>query len=67
MRVNIKDQYIDEFESFISSLPKDAITIKKSLDDEITQRISDYQSGKMKTTTFGTGLNDIRDKLTLQC
>jgi len=27
MRVNIKDQYLDRFEDFISSLPTDAIEI----------------------------------------
>ena len=67
MRVSIKDQYIDKFEDFMDSLPKDAITIKKSLDEEINQRVDDYRNGKMKTTPFGTGLETIREKLVAQC
>ena len=66
MRVSIKDQYVDRFEDFMDSLPKDAITIKKSLNDEINQRVSDYRSGKMKTVPFGTGLDRIREKLVSQ-
>ncbi len=66
MKASIKDQYIDKFEDFKNSLPKDTITIKKSLDDEIIQRVNDYRSDKMKTVPFGTGLDRIREELVSQ-
>jgi len=66
MRVEIKDQYMDKFEELINTLPKDAVIIKKSLDEEINQRVSDYRSGKIKTTPFMDGLEDIRENLVSQ-
>ena len=66
MRVSVKDQYLDRFEDFISSLPKDAITIKRTLDEEIQHRVDEYRSGKMKTTPFMEGLDEIREKLVSQ-
>jgi hypothetical protein len=63
MRVKIKDQYIDRFEDFIDTLPKDAITIKRSLDEEIQRRVSNYKNGKMKTTPFMEDLDEIRESL----
>jgi len=66
MTVNIKEQYLPEFENFIKTLPKDAIEIKKSLDEEILKRSQEYRSGKMKTVPFGTGLDRIREKLVSQ-
>jgi predicted molibdopterin-dependent oxidoreductase YjgC len=66
MKIDIKDQYLDKFEDFINSLPKDAVVVKKSLDDEINQRVDEYKSGTMKTVPFGTGLDKIRKKLESQ-
>jgi len=66
MRVEIKDQYMDKFEELINTLPKDAVIIKKSLDEEINQRVSDYRNGKMQTTPFMDGLEDIRENLVSQ-
>ncbi len=66
MKVSIKEQYLPEFENFIKTLPDDAITIKKSLDEEILKRSQEYRSGKMKTVPFGTGLDRIREKLVSQ-
>ena len=66
MKVSIKEQYLPEFEKFIKSLPTDAITVKKSLDEEILKRSQEYRSGKMKTVPFGTGLDRIREKLVSQ-
>ena len=66
MRISIKEQYIHKFEEFMNSLPKDAIEIKKSLDEEVNQRVDDYRNGKMKTVPFGTGLSTIREKLVSQ-
>ena len=63
MRVSIKDDYIDKFNDFISTLPNDAITVQKSLDEEIQKRVDEYRSGKMKTTPFMEGLDEIRKSL----
>ena len=63
MRVSIKDQYVDKFEDFIGTLPKDAVTVKKSLNEEIQRRVDEYRSGKMKTTPFMEGLDEIRESL----
>jgi len=66
MKINIKEEYLPEFEKFIKTLPNDAIEIKKSLDEEINKRSQEYRSGKMKTTPFGTGFDRIREKLVSQ-
>lgn len=66
MKVSIKEEYLPEFENFIRTLPTDAITVKKSLDEEILKRSQEYRSGKMKTVPFGTGLDRIREKLVSQ-
>ena len=66
MMLNIKDNYVHQFENFINSLPKDAIEIKNSLDMEIANRISDYKAKIVKTTSFENGLNSIREKLVSQ-
>ena len=63
MKVSVKDQYLDRFEDLIATLPKDAVTIKKSLDEEIKRRVDEYRSGKMKTTLFMEGLDEIRESL----
>ncbi|MFZ2891091.1 hypothetical protein [Sulfuricurvum sp.] len=63
MRISIKDQYMPEFEKFLKTLPDDAIEIKNSLDDEINKRVEEYRSGKMKTTPFMDGLDEIRASL----
>jgi hypothetical protein len=56
MKIDIKEQYLDKFEDFINSLPKDAVIVKKSLDDEINQRVDEYKSGTMKTVPLVLGL-----------
>ncbi|MDX9742919.1 MAG: hypothetical protein RBT59_03805 [Arcobacteraceae bacterium] len=66
MKVSIKEEYLPEFENFIKTLPTDAVTVKKSLDEEILKRSQEYRSGKMKTVPFGTGLDRIREKLVSQ-
>ena len=66
MMLNVKDKYIHQLESFVNSLPKDAIEIKNSLDVEIANRISDYQKNKSESMAFENGLNSIREKLVSQ-
>ena len=63
MKVSIKDDYLEKFNDFINTLPPDAVTVKKSLDEEIQKRVDEYRSGKMKTTPFMEGLNEIRESL----
>ena len=66
MKINIKDQYVKQLETFIQSLPEDAIEIKNSLDEEISKRVNDYKNGDLKTVAFGTGLESIRERLSVQ-
>jgi hypothetical protein len=66
MKIDIKEQYLDKFIDFINSLPKDAVVVKKSLDDEINKRVDEYKSCTMKTVPFCTGLDEIRKKLESQ-
>ena len=66
MRINIQDQYVEQLETFIKSLPKNAVEIKSSLDEEISQRINDYKNGDLQTVAFGTGFDSIREKLLAQ-
>ena len=66
MMLNVKDKYMHQLESFVNSLPKDAIEIKKSLDMEIANRISDYQNNKSASVSSENGLNSIREKLVSQ-
>ncbi len=66
MILNIDEKYISKLENFIASLPEGAVEVKNSLDDEITKRVLEYRSGKMKTTPFMNGLDSIREKLVSQ-
>lgn len=63
MKVTIKDEYLEQFEQILKSLPKNAVEVKKSLDEEIKKRSQEYRSGKMQTEPFGTGLDEIRERL----
>ena len=47
----------------LKTLPKDAVEVKKSLDEEIKKDHLEYRSGKMETEPFGTGLDEIRERL----
>ena len=64
--IDIKEQYVDKFEDFIKSLPKDAVVVKKSLDDKINKRVHEYKNGNMKTVPFSTGFDRIKKKLESQ-
>lgn len=64
--INIKEQYLPDFEKFVKTLPDDAIEVKKPLDEEIQKRSQEYRDGKMKTVTYGTGLERIKEKLISQ-
>lgn len=61
--INIKDQYLEQLETFINSLPKNAVELKSSLDIELSNRIDDYRNNKVKTVSFDSGLDRIRSKL----
>ena len=66
MMLNVDDKYVSEVENFIASLPKGAVELKNSLDDEIAKRVAEYRSGQMQTTPFMDGLDSIREKLVSQ-
>ena len=38
MKLTIKDEYLEQFEQMLKTLPKDAVEVKKSLDEEIKKR-----------------------------
>ncbi|MEA3552836.1 MAG: hypothetical protein U9R39_00385 [Campylobacterota bacterium] len=63
MKVTVKDEYIEQFEEAIKTLPNDAVDVKKSLDEEIRKRSNEYRSGKMETTPFMEGLDEIKKSL----
>ena len=63
MNIDIKEQYLDAFDKFINSLPKDAIKVKTSLNEEINKRIEEYRSGKMETLPHDEIWNRIEKKL----
>jgi len=63
MMLNIKDQYVEQLEIFISSLPKNAVELKNSLDIELSNRIDNYRNNKTQTVPFDSGLDLIRSKL----
>lgn len=63
MMLNVKEKYVQQLESFVNSLPKDAIEIKKSLDSEIASRISDYVNNETSSIPFENGLSSMREKL----
>lgn len=66
IRINIKHQYLSQFDTLLKSLPADAIEVKKSIDDEINKRVEDYKSGEMKTVPFGIRLDKLKEKLESQ-
>jgi hypothetical protein len=64
--IRVNDQYQKEFETFIQSLPKGAVTlspVKKSLGDELEKRVESYRDGSMNTMPFNEGLNSFREKI----
>ena len=63
INLDIKDQYLSNFENFIKSLPKDAIKIQNSLDKEIETRVKEYQSGKMETISHEKMWESINQEL----
>jgi division protein CdvB (Snf7/Vps24/ESCRT-III family) len=63
MQISIKDQYLEQFNKLMKSLPKDAVVIKKSLDEEVNKRVEEYRNGEMETAPFGTGFDKIRENL----
>jgi len=58
MKVNIKDQYIDRFDDFISSLPKDAIKIDTIDEHSITKEQAKQKVQKaIKNISSNQGLD----------
>ena len=64
--LKVEQKYMDQFHELISQLPQDAVMltpIKNSLSEEVEKRIERYKRGKMDTTPFSEGLNNIREGL----
>lgn len=66
MIMDIKEQYMTKFEEFLKSLPSDAVTIKNSLDEEITKRVDEYKNDSAKSIPFNQNLSSMREKLVSQ-
>ena len=66
MTLKIDDKYLPKLESFIASLPKGAVEMRGSLDEEIMERVEQYENGQMKTTPFTDGLHTIKERLLSQ-
>ncbi len=66
MMLKVDDRYITKFEQLIASLPKGAVEITSSLDNEITKRVTEYRNGSMQTTPFMEDLESIREKLVVK-
>lgn len=61
--MDIKEQYLDQFEHFIKSLPRDAVVLKRSLDEEIQKRVLEYKKNNSQTIPFDKNFSDLRTKL----
>ncbi len=70
VQIDIKEQYIDELNDFMNSLPSDAMNksliVKKNLDMEVKKRVEEYQAGNLATIPFAENLGDIREKIVSQ-
>ena len=60
MRVEIKDQYMDKFQKFIKTLPKDAIEINSITDNSIS-----FEQAKEKVQNAINNINSSKS-LTLE-
>ncbi len=58
INIDIKDEYLDSFYNYVDSMPKGAIVIPTSLDDEIIKRVNQYKKDKSKSVSFSSGLDE---------
>jgi hypothetical protein len=66
MTITVNDSIADKVMAFLSSLPKEAVSIEPSRPwyaDEVKSRIEEYKSGKMETTPWNEGWEEIEDFL----
>ena len=63
ININIQDEYLDSFYRYVDSMPKGAIIIPSSLDDEIVKRVDQYKKDKSKSISFSSGLEKLREKV----
>jgi len=64
--VEINEQYAQQFQQFIKSIPKNAIKltlIKNNLDEEIEKRIKAIDNGEEVLTPYTQGMSELRKKL----
>lgn len=65
LTLNINDNYAKQILELLATIPKEAFiqSPKPSLSAEINRRVEEYKSGKMKTTPFKEGLDELRAKI----
>jgi putative addiction module component (TIGR02574 family) len=66
MTITVNDSIADKVMDFFNSLPKEAVTIEPTRPwyaDELKSRIEEYRSGKMETTPWDEGWEEIEDFL----
>jgi len=59
ININIQDEYLDDFYSYVESMPKGAIVLLSSLDGVILKRVEQYKKEKSKSIPFSTGLKEL--------
>lgn len=66
MTITVNDSIADKVMAFLSSLPKEAVSIEPYRPwyaDEVKSRIEEYKSGKMETTPLHEGMEEIEEYL----
>ena len=62
--VEVNEQYVQKFNQFIESIPKNAIKltlIKNNLDEEIEKRINEIKNNKIETSPV-SALASVRER-----
>lgn len=66
MTITVNDAIADKVMAFLNSLPKEDVTIGPARPwyaDEVKRRIEEYKSGKMETTPWDEGWEEIEEFL----
>lgn len=66
MTITVNDAIADKVMAFLNSLPKEDVTIEPARPwyaDEVKRRIEEYKSGKMETTPWDEGWEEIEEFL----
>ena len=70
VQLEVQEQYLEKLESFVHSCPNEGLKItsldKQFYDSEVQKRVLKYEEGRLKTESFGEGINEIREHLISQ-